>query len=233
MFEPMFEPIVDHRDFAVFCKPPGVSVHSEAGSGFVARLQASKPGTWHLVHRLDKATSGLLVLAKSPTAAAQFGRLFELHHIDKYYLALAAGKPIKKQGLVSGDMARSRDGQWKLTRQTLKPAITQFFSTAHDPGQRLYLLRPHTGRTHQLRVAMKALGVPVLGDDRYGGGAADRLYLHAFALAFDWQGERIEVILAPKEGGQFVNIGSALARQQWLAPWTIDWPALPGPSANT
>lgn len=224
----MLTPVYDHRDFAIFCKPSGVSVHSEASSGFVAQLQSALPSTsWHLVHRLDKHTSGLLLMARSATAAMHFGQLFSQRLIDKYYLAIAPGKPIKKQGLVIGGMTRARNGQWKLTRDLVDPAVTRFFSTSQGPGQRAYLLRPYTGRTHQLRVAMKSLGVPILGDDRYGGEESDRLHLHAYALAFDWHGEQIQVALEPTDGSQFANIGTTLDAQGWRYPWTLTWPPLP------
>jgi len=231
----MLTPVYDHRDFAIFCKPPGVSVHSEASAGFVAQLQTALPATsWHLAHRLDKHTSGLLLLARSATAAMHFGQLFSQRRIDKYYLAVAPGKPLKKQGLVIGGMTRARNGQWKLTRDLVDPAVSRFFSTSHGPGLRAYLLRPYTGRTHQLRVAMKSLGVPILGDDRYGGEPADRLHLHAYALSFDWHGEQIEVILPPNEGSQFVNIGPVLDQQGWRLPWSLTWPPLPsGPRVES
>jgi tRNA pseudouridine32 synthase/23S rRNA pseudouridine746 synthase len=223
----MLTPVFDHRDFAIFCKPSGVSVHSEASAGFVAQLQSAMPGSWHLVHRLDKTTSGLLLVARSATAAMHFGELFSQRRIDKYYLAVAPGKPLKKQGLIIGGMARARNGQWKLTRDRVDPAVTRFFSASLSPGLRAYLLRPYTGRTHQLRVAMKSLGVPILGDDRYGGEPTDRLHLHAYALAFDWHGERIEVIQPPTDGSQFATIGCLMERQGWSQPWTLTWPPLP------
>jgi len=230
----MLTPVFEHRDFAIFCKPAGVSVHSEASSGFVAQLQSAMPGSWHLVHRLDKTTSGLLLMGRSATAAMHFGQLFSQRRIDKYYLAIAPGKPIKKQGLVIGGMARARDGQWKLTRNLVDPAVTRFFSTSLEPGLRAYLLRPYTGRTHQLRVAMKSLGVPILGDDRYGGEASDRLYLHAYALAFDWQGEQIEVMLPPTNGEHFANIGAVMDQKGWRLPGTLIWPPLPNsPGADS
>ena len=231
----MFIPVYDHRDFAIFCKPSGAPVHSEASAGFVAQLQSAAPATsWHLVHRLDKTTSGLLLMARSASAAMHFGELFSQRRIDKYYLAVAAGKPLKKQGLVIGGMSRARNGQWKLTRDLVDPAVTRFFSTSLSPGLRAYLLRPYTGRTHQLRVAMKSLGVPILGDDRYGGEEADRLHLHAYALDFDWHGERIQVTLLPPDGSQFATIGTVLEREQWRLPWTLTWPALPnGPRVDS
>lgn len=231
----MYVPIFDHADFAVFDKPAGVSVHSESGPGFVATLARQLPHTpWHLVHRLDKATSGLLILAKCPAAAAGFGAMFGQHAVCKYYLAIARGVPSKKQGLICGDMERTRNGQWKLCRSQRNPAITQFFSSGLGAGRRLFLLRPHTGRTHQLRVALKSLGTPILGDERYAAAEdrADRMYLHAYALDFEWAGERVQMVLPPAHGEHFAGIGSVLDDMGWSQPWALPWPRLPTAVVN-
>lgn len=107
----------------------------------------------------------------------------------KYYVALSARKPARKQGSVTGDMTRGRSSSWKLLRSSSDPAVTRFQSyslAAVQPGLRLFLLKPETGRTHQLRVAMKSLGASILGDPLYGAAAAaaeqQRMYLHAAAL---------------------------------------------------
>lgn len=109
--------------------------------------------------------------------------------VAKYYVALSARKPQRKQGSVTGDMARGRSSSWKLLRSSSDPAVTRFQSyslAAVQPGLRLYLLKPETGRTHQLRVAMKSLGAAILGDALYGSAPAaaeqERMYLHAAAL---------------------------------------------------
>ncbi|MGR5488912.1 pseudouridine synthase, partial [Vibrio alfacsensis] len=86
----------------------------------------------HLVHRLDKMTSGLLILAKRAEVAAQFSRLFEQRDIDKYYLAIGSKKPKKKQGSIIGDMERSRRSSWKLVNSKNNPAVTQVFSAAAE-----------------------------------------------------------------------------------------------------
>jgi tRNA pseudouridine32 synthase/23S rRNA pseudouridine746 synthase len=114
---------------------------------------------------------------------------FRERRVAKYYIALSARKPQRKQGSVTGDMVRGRSSSWKLLRSSNKPAVTRFQSyslAAVQPGLRLYLLKPETGRTHQLRVAMKSLGAAILGDPLYGNAAAaaeqERMYLHAAAL---------------------------------------------------
>jgi hypothetical protein len=94
--------------------------------------------------------------------------------VVKYYFALTSRRPARKQGSVVGDMRRARAGAWRLSPQsagTDDPAVTRFASVgvpAAAPGLRAFLLRPETGRTHQLRVALKSLSSPVLGDELYG-----------------------------------------------------------------
>ena len=156
-------------DFIIIYKPCGLSVHkdqSEIGLTTLLAEQLGVPQVW-LVHRLDKVTSGLLILALNAESAAEFFRLFSEHHIQKTYLALSNQKPKKKQGLIVGDMQKARNGAWKLCQSKENPAITRFESVSCEPNLRLFILKPQTGKTHQLRVAMKSLGSPILGGSAF------------------------------------------------------------------
>lgn len=171
-------------------KPAGVGMHSEADqTGLVAQLK-SQFGLDYLapVHRLDKVTSGCLLLAKSEQAASCLSQQFQEKSTEKVYLALTKGKPKKKQGTIKGDMVKARDGSWKLTRKMNNPSITHFTSLGYKEGLRLAIVNIETGKTHQVRVAMKSNGTPIWGDCRYGEKAvhqqADRCYLHAYQLKF-------------------------------------------------
>lgn len=197
-----FSILFQHRDFVIINKPEGVSVHKDDQAvGLCENLakQLNVPQVW-LVHRLDKITSGLLIIALNREAAAYFYTLFAEHRIQKTYWALSIEKPKKKQGRVIGDMQKSRNGAWKLTHGRENPAVTQFTSHSLEPNLRHFILQPKTGKTHQLRVAMKSLGSPILGDQLYGGTAADRVYLHAYQLDFEYHGEPISVQYAPTSG---------------------------------
>lgn len=199
-----FDLLYQHRDFIIIYKPCGVSVHkddAEVGLTTQVAAQLGVSQVW-LVHRLDKVTSGLLILALNAESAAEFSRLFAEHKIQKTYLALSNQKPKKKQGLIIGDMQKARNGAWKLCQTKENPAITRFESVSCEPNLRLFILNPQTGKTHQLRVAMKSLGSPILGDALYGKNTAeiDRTYLHAAKLAFEFKGEKVEVFAMPKEG---------------------------------
>ena len=191
-------------DFIIIYKPCGLSVHkdqSEIGLTTLLAEQLGVPQVW-LVHRLDKVTSGLLILALNAESAAEFFRLFSEHHIQKTYLALSNQKPKKKQGLIVGDMQKARNGAWKLCQSKENPAITRFESVSCEPNLRLFILKPQTGKTHQLRVAMKSLGSPILGDLLYGKNTEniDRTYLHAARLQFEFKGKPFDVFTPPKGG---------------------------------
>ncbi|PVX31759.1 pseudouridine synthase Rlu family protein [Pasteurella langaaensis DSM 22999] len=206
----MFEIITQTDDFIIIHKPHGISVHKDDNDVGLTQLLAEQlgvPQVW-LVHRLDKVTSGLLLLALNERAAADLSALFAEHKIQKTYLALSNFKPKKKQGLIIGDMEKSRRGAWKLTQSLNQPAITRFYSMSCEPNLRLFLLQPQTGKTHQLRVAMKSLGSPILGDALYAGKTEniDRTYLHAYRLVFEYKGKTYDVRLLPhqiKNGGVF------------------------------
>lgn len=230
----MYQIIADEAEFLIISKSAKVHFHSQDGTaGVVAQLEQDLGIKLFAVHRLDTPTSGLLILAKSAVAARQFTELFTAHKVQKYYLALAKGKPKKKQGWVIGDMAKSRRSMFKLLRTKENPAITQFFSHSVAQGLRLYLLKPHSGKTHQLRVALASLGVPILGDDLYGGEAADRCYLHAYCLNFKyydsisgWQDYTYRD--RPTQGEQFVTQEVATVLASWDHPNTLAWPSKSG-----
>lgn len=197
-----FPIIFQHPDFVIINKPSGISVHrDEQAVGLCENLakQLNVPHVW-LVHRLDKVTSGLLIFALNKVAAAEFYQLFANHQIQKTYWALAVDKPKKKQGRIIGDMQKSRNGAWKLCHTKENPAVTRFYSASIEPHLRHFILQPQTGKTHQLRVAMKSLGSPILGDYLYGGKDADRVYLHAYQLDFSYQNEQISVSALPTSG---------------------------------
>lgn len=206
--------LLEHADFYVINKPAGIGMHQEGEEpGLVRVLSERLNEPLYPVHRLDKMTTGALLLARNPDANRLLSAQFAERTTRKCYLALSDRKPLKKQGLIKGGMEKSRNGSWKLTRDTRCLAVTRFFSTSLAPGLRGFVLQPQTGRTHQLRVALKSIGCPIIGDVRYGGTVAERGYLHAWKLAFDCQGERIEVTAPATEGELFVQWYAALA--QW------------------
>jgi len=222
----MYRIIANEANFIVVSKSANVHFHSQSGSaGVMAQLEQDLHIKLYSVHRLDTPTSGLLLFAKSSNTAAEFTRLFSTHQVQKYYLAVAKGKPKKKQGWVVGDMGPSRRSMHKLLRTQLNPAITQFFSYSVDNGLRLYLLKPHSGKTHQLRVALASLSVPILGDTLYGGEVADRTYLHAYCLSFSYLGCEYEYRDDVSQGIHFSGDKMTALMNDLTSPNTLAWPS--------
>jgi len=230
-----FDIIDNQADFIIVNKPENTNFHDEdeLGSGFfnsvkheLSQIDATA-STLYPVHRLDKMTSGLLIFAKNKQAAHAFQQIFEHHQIQKYYFAISDKKPKKKQGLIKGDMAKSRRSAWKLLRSNENPAITQFMSYSIGNGIRLYLVKPHSGKTHQIRVALSSIGSPITGDSLYGGKTpADRGYLHAYALEFTLNGITYRYTQAPASGEFFISSAFKQQLDSIGEPWNITWPTL-------
>jgi tRNA pseudouridine32 synthase/23S rRNA pseudouridine746 synthase len=219
------EVLFDHKDWLLCYKPIDLNFHTQDSEpGFVMLVKQQLNIELWPVHRLDKATSGLILLAKSKQSCADLSKLFAERQVEKFYLAVCENGLKKKQGKVAGDMAKTRNGSYKLLKTQENPAITQFISKGLVPGFRLCLLKPKTGKTHQLRVMMKSLAGTIVGDKRYGGKASDRLYLHAFAIKFEFNGQVHEFSAIPKEGGLFISSEFKVQCQDWLTPWLLKWP---------
>ncbi|MFZ3053775.1 MAG: TIGR01621 family pseudouridine synthase [Sulfuricurvum sp.] len=219
----MIKILFENDDFLIALKNAGVNFHSEEEAGFVVQVSQQANIPLLPVHRLDKMTSGLVIFAKSSEVAAQFGKMFENREIEKYYIAISMRKPKKKMGWVKADMGSARRGDYKLLPTMNNPAITQFISCALRTHERFFLIKPHTGKTHQIRVALKSLGSPIAGDERYAQAdearKEERGYLHAFALRFYLNEELFSFISSPDEGERFVSEECKIQLSVWNQPW--------------
>jgi len=204
-----FKVVTAEPDFYIVNKPAGIGFHDEnqgdesESTGFFNQCQRYFNEKLYPVHRLDKLTSGLVIMARNQAAAKTFMLMFEQKNVEKLYLALSNKKPKKKQGSIIGGMQKARSSKWMLTKSNDNLAVSRFFSwglQTNIPGLRLFLIKPETGKTHQIRVALKSIGSPILGDTLYGGEAADRGYLHAFALRFEYSGNTFEFLQQPESG---------------------------------
>jgi len=227
----MYTVIENHEHFLLINKHPGISFHKDDKEEGLVSVLKSDLGIRELytVHRLDTITSGLLLFAKNRGTAKDLSSQFRRRRIDKYYLAISDRKPKKKQGLIKGDMEKARRGAWKLSRSKNNPAVTRFFSYSLGSGMRLFLLRPYTGKTHQLRVALKSIGSPVLGDEAYYKGEPDkplpdRGYLHSYAIRFHIREKEYKFICKPDIGSFFTDKPFAHAIHQCRTPWKLNWP---------
>ncbi len=198
--------IFENDDVVVINKPAGMVVHPAAGNWTGTLAQGlmhhvrdlpdrfgdhARPG---IVHRLDKDTSGVLIAAKHPAALAHLAAQFKKRSTTKVYLAIVKGRPPRSIGSITSPIARDPRNRKRFTvSETGKSARTQYRVLRHFSDYCLMSLEPHTGRTHQLRVHMAAVGCPIVGDpvysrpDRRLPGA--RCALHAFRLTITLPGE--------------------------------------------
>jgi 23S rRNA pseudouridine1911/1915/1917 synthase len=187
-------------------KPAGLVVHPGAGNlagtlvdalaGDLAGGDPERPG---IVHRLDKDTSGLMVVARSEEAHRRLEKLVRERALERTYLALVAGRPRSREGRIDAPIGRDRDHATRVSLDTdvPRPAVTHFEVDQLWPGHALLRVRLETGRMHQIRVHLAAIGLPVVGDSVYGvrDEGLHRQFLHAARLAFThpFTGERVDV----------------------------------------
>lgn len=200
-----FDVVHEDDDLVVVDKPAGLVVHPGAGNatgtlvhGLVSRYpelasvgEADRPG---IVHRLDKDTSGLLLVARSPIAYAALSELITTRAVVRRYLALVWGHPTAAQGMVDAPIGRSARMPTRMTVSAGgREARTRYeVLDLYDEPAPIALLRCtlDTGRTHQIRVHLQTIGHPVIGDRRYGGHRPPftqlrRFFLHAAELELD------------------------------------------------
>ncbi len=155
----------------------------------VSRLQGDFPGIRE-VHRLDWETSGLMLLAQHKAAHREMSRQFQERQVEKSYIAMVAGVPLQERGEIDLPLRcdwPNRPRQM-VDPQQGKPSLTRWERLTDDGDSSRLRLTPVTGRSHQLRVHLRAIGHPILGDQLYAGtkaqSMADRLLLHATSLTF-------------------------------------------------
>jgi 23S rRNA pseudouridine1911/1915/1917 synthase len=190
----------EDEDLFVVDKPAGVVVHparghwtgtlSQALEGRAAGGDEDRPG---IVHRLDRDTSGLLVVARSEEAHRRLKAALQGRRITREYLTLVVGRPPARTGTIEASIGRDRRDRTRMSIDTDRPrdAVTHFEIEEALPHSTLLRVRLETGRTHQIRAHLEAIGHPVVGDPAYGTArqnvttlGLDRQFLHAAHLAF-------------------------------------------------
>jgi tRNA pseudouridine32 synthase/23S rRNA pseudouridine746 synthase len=209
-------------------KPSGLS--SQGGRGQAHTLDEllwafAKPGKARprLIHRLDRDTSGVILTAKTKPAAGFLGKALMSRKVSKTYVAIVTpGAPDPKQGVIDLPLRRVEEGREAYMRvcppdhPDAEAAVSRYRTRAAAESAALVELSPETGRMHQLRVHLAAIGRPIAGDARYGGAlvvaghAAPRLMLHAEALAFPHPGggrKRLEAAAPADMAGLIAALG--------------------------
>ncbi|API87567.1 RluA family pseudouridine synthase [Francisella uliginis] len=193
--------LYENDDYIIIDKPSGMAVHGGSGvnSGLVERLRQLRPKTRRLdlVHRLDKETSGCVVLAKKHSSLVYFFDLFKQRKVNKIYYAVVHGKWDKNIKDIDLPLKRTetKDGQRlvKVDKKEGKRALTRIISVKDLGDYSLLEIKLETGRTHQIRVHTKTMGNPIVADKKYGNAdkdqklatkGIDKLLLHAGKLEF-------------------------------------------------
>ncbi len=196
--EPPEIPVVyEDEDIMVVEKPAGLTVHSGTGTAGTAtmadftRLHTTDPDPDRpgIVHRLDRETSGLMVVAKTEAAKAFMQQQFRDHAVRKAYLLLTVGRVEPETAIIN--LPLERDPAHPLRRTVVqggRPSVTRYKTLASYPGYSFIEARPESGRTHQLRVHFAATGHPIAGDTMYGSPrrplGLKRQFLHASGIEF-------------------------------------------------
>lgn len=210
--------LYEDEDLYVFNKPHGLASQGGSGTkrhldGLLKSLANKKGEAPKLVHRLDRDTSGCLVVAKSRAAAAHFGEVFKTRAARKIYWAVVVGNPSPRQGRISCFLLKQagHDGgeQMVVVADGTPDAVhsVTYYSTTDTAGRRFawVTLKPMTGRTHQLRVHMAELKTPILGDPRYFNienweapeGLGQGLHLHARRITLPLRSGKMLDVSAP------------------------------------
>jgi 23S rRNA pseudouridine1911/1915/1917 synthase len=188
-------------------KPAGLVVHPSPGHpagtlvhGLLERIGGGAEGRPGIVHRLDRDTSGLLVVARADDAHRRLEALVRRRALERTYLALVVGRPQSRRGRIEAPIGRDRRDRTRHSLDTATPrnAVTHFEVEELLPRHTLLRVRLETGRTHQIRVHLEAIELPVAGDRVYGRPGElglERQFLHAARLAFPHplDGRRVDV----------------------------------------
>ncbi|MFL6857558.1 MAG: RluA family pseudouridine synthase [Allosphingosinicella sp.] len=181
----------------VIDKPAGLAVHPgaktpESLEDYLKHFRFGFERRPLPVHRLDRDTSGCLLLARNPKAHKRFQRAFEDKKVTKTYLAVLAGVPQAEEGIVDTPLGKvsTAEAGWRMVPDAKgKPSVSRWRRLAVKEGRALVLFSPETGRTHQIRVhAADGIGVPIAGDPVYGDGRGPML-LHAWSIRVERDGK--------------------------------------------
>jgi 23S rRNA pseudouridine1911/1915/1917 synthase len=222
--------VFEDRELLVVCKPAGLVCHPTKGdeySSLISRARLHLGGaTAHMVHRLDRETSGIVVLAKTSQSARVLGKIWESRLVEKVYWALVWGHPLEDSGIIDAPLGKDETSCIAIKDQVRAdgaPASTAYRVIKRglfkDKPVALLEVRPLTGRKHQIRIHLQFHGHSLVGDKLYGGNELHYLAfvqgrlletdkgvlglpwqaLHARRIAFPWEGRSMEFLAQPED----------------------------------
>jgi 23S rRNA pseudouridine1911/1915/1917 synthase len=226
---PAFEVVYEDADLLVVDKPAGLVTHPAPGHEGPTLAEALRgtavggpdPERAGIVHRLDRDTSGLLVVAKTEQAYAALADQLRSREMRREYLALVSGQPEAQSGTIDAPIGRDRARRTVVSTRSDRPreAVTRFEVLERLPATALLRVRLETGRTHQIRAHLAAIGHPVCGDPQYGGRACGRelgltrQFLHAERLMFSHPQTREPVVCESKPPVELLRALEAARRE--------------------
>jgi len=183
--KPLIPIIYENKDILLIDKPAGITAHPAPGENEITIAEIFDKAT--IVHRLDKGTSGVMVLAKNKAATEALRGQFQARKVTKKYIALVHGRLLPEEGIIDMPLSRNLISRNKIApAEEGRDAKTLYKVLKYYRGFTLVEANPKTGRTHQIRVHFSAIGFPLFGDVRYGKNTdkTDRIFLHAAELSF-------------------------------------------------
>ncbi|NTV49899.1 MAG: RluA family pseudouridine synthase [Geobacteraceae bacterium] len=166
-----------------------------------------------VVHRLDRGTSGTMIFPKNRQAAAWLSKQFQEGLVEKLYLALVCGRPVQERWTVDAPIGKIASARYGIVEGG-KPSQTEFRTVASSGDISLVEARPLTGRTHQIRVHLESVGLPILGDATYGGQPDGRMMLHCSAMTFQ-NSKKVVINATAPLGGEFEVMVRTLPQTVW------------------
>jgi len=233
--------LYEDADLVVLDKPAGLTVHPGAGrpTGTLAHHLLARypemagvggPGRPGIVHRLDQGTSGVIVVARTAAAYHRLARAFAAREVKKRYLAIAYGEPKPPAGLIDAPIGRHATKRKEMTvRSDGRPARTGYRTLAARAGIALVELDLATGRTHQIRVHLKHLGHPLVGDPLYGEARWKALPKPVQAVLRDFPRPALHAWRLGFEGRELEAPVPADLRELWEGATGTAWPATAAP----